>query len=165
MYDWLTEIIQLRFPLFWTKEPCIRCCPSASFGCCPLPWHWMKTHYWTVCPVGLCHLSVSQNQCCETMAESVSTSVAPLAPADCKTKCNYFSRAELISYLVSRRQRSPVSRGGSVQLLHHAVERGFKSAGGGCQGGIICSWPEWHLQETFLSKSIVHNNARKLVAT
>lgn len=75
LYDWLTEIIQLGFPPVWTKEPCIRCCPSASFGCCLLPWQWMKTHYWTVCPVELCHLSVSQNQSCETMAQSVSTSV------------------------------------------------------------------------------------------
>lgn len=163
LYDWPTEIIQLGFPVVWTKEPCIRCCPSASFGCCLLPWHWMKTHYWTVCPAELCLLSVSQNQCCETMPQSVSTSVdsQQLIAKQSVTA----SSAELISHLVSRRQHSPVSRGGSVQLLHHAVERRSKSAGGGCQGGNICTWPEWHLQETFLGKNLVHSNTRNPDAT
>lgn len=69
------------------------------------------------------------------------------------------------TYSLSRGQRSLVSWGGSVQLLHHAVERRSGPASAGCQGGSVCSWPQGHLQETCLSKNTFVNNAVKANST
>lgn len=59
----------------------------------------------------------------------------------------------VLSYSVRRGQCTPVSRGGGVQLLNHAVERRPRLAGTGCQGGSVCTWSERHLQETCCGKN------------
>lgn len=127
-----------------------------SFGCCLWPSHWKETHHWDASPVDTSPLIVSFAtcfvQCWFTVCQPVLIHVVRLGQLIGKQGLVTVGCRVNQTYFISRAQHSALSWAGSVQLLHHATERRFGPAGGGCQGGDICPWPQRHLQETCFSK-------------